>query len=193
LNVGKGTIFFFDSCQRISFHFLNQSSSKPLPTGRKEETPKKTLKMEQKKKLIFLNFLGENLRPRKRGKKAFFQKTATTFRCSVCRGQGDQIGRIFAFWANFRLLGDNCLSALFFNYRSRQNVRTSLSHRKKFCTNFEPKTDWATLWAIFSPTHPVTLVVEPFYGTTRAIRQIRGCQMVYFLTKISILGNFGLS
>jgi hypothetical protein len=102
-------------------------------------------------------------------------------------GEFSPFGRIFAFWATI------VFQHFFFNYRSRQNVRTSLSHRKKFCTNFEPKTGWASLWAIFSPTHPVTLVVEPFYGTTRAIRQIRGCQMVYFLTKISILGNFGLS
>jgi hypothetical protein len=80
---------------------------------KKRGDPPKNFENGAKKTFFFSIFWAKICDRENAGKKAFFQKTATTFRCSVCRGQGDQIGRIFAFWANFRLLGDNCLSALF--------------------------------------------------------------------------------
>jgi hypothetical protein len=64
-----------------------------------------------------------------------------------CSGndQGDQIGRIFA------LLGDNLLWPFFENYKRWPNFLL------RFSTGIWTKMGWASLWAIFSLTHLVTM------------------------------------
>jgi hypothetical protein len=60
--------------------------------------------------------------------------------------QGDQIGRIFAYWEVVYL--DSVLlqtQLKFFGY---------FSLGKKLCVTFYHKTGCATLWAFFSPAHP---------------------------------------
>jgi hypothetical protein len=66
--------------------------------------------------------------------------------------QGDQIGRIFAYWAivKFKLF--------YVKYKSSSNFGRTFFHRKKCCIYFDKKTGWATFWAIFSQTHLVNLV-----------------------------------
>jgi hypothetical protein len=67
--------------------------------------------------------------------------------------QGGQIGRFF------RPLGDCLLGKVFFeNYRSSSNCWAAFS-MSMFRIKFDIKTGWATFWAIFSQTRPITLVI----------------------------------
>jgi hypothetical protein len=64
--------------------------------------------------------------------------------------QGDQIGRIFAF---LRMI---FFGQFFKNYRSRPNFWLLFS-ALKITHVFLAKMGWATVWAILSQTHLVTL------------------------------------
>jgi hypothetical protein len=61
--------------------------------------------------------------------------------------QGDQIGRIFAYWA-----------IVFFG---QFYEKYSSSQKVKVIYKFRQKMGWAKLWAIFSQTHLVTLPQTP--------------------------------
>jgi hypothetical protein len=67
--------------------------------------------------------------------------------------QGDQIGRIFAFRVSvfFGLLFENYRSSLKFGHFSYNGER---------CGLILTKIGWATFWAIFSQTRPVTLFIS---------------------------------
>jgi hypothetical protein len=69
---------------------------------------------------------------------------------SVVENQGDQIGRIFAFWAIIWL--QNTLS-----YRSRPMFGGTFFHGK-INVSVLTKIGWATFWAICTQTNPVTLL-----------------------------------
>jgi hypothetical protein len=64
--------------------------------------------------------------------------------------QGDQIGRIFAHWAivNLKHLFENFKIILILGH---------FFHGKNYYVNLGKEIDWATIWAIFSQTHLVTL------------------------------------
>jgi hypothetical protein len=71
---------------------------------------------------------------------------------SCHRIQGDLFGRIFAQWANYYF------EEFVENYRSSPHFCATLyMSRYRLSIKFDKKTGWATLWAIFSQTHPVTL------------------------------------
>jgi hypothetical protein len=66
-------------------------------------------------------------------------------RCNFPRPfQGDQIGRISAYWT-IVFCGQDC-----------KNCQRS-PNPKNISINFDQYSFWATFWAIFSQTHPVTL------------------------------------
>jgi hypothetical protein len=70
--------------------------------------------------------------------------------------QGDQIGRFFAYWALFRLLGDYLLWAVFY-YRCCTILLSYFFHGQRVCINLDKK--WlGKIWAILLQTHLVTLV-----------------------------------
>jgi hypothetical protein len=56
--------------------------------------------------------------------------------------QGDQIGRIFAYWATVHF------SKMFINYRRSQHSWTIILS-KNYEVILTKKVDWATFWAIF--------------------------------------------
>jgi hypothetical protein len=66
--------------------------------------------------------------------------------------QGDKIGRVFADWAIVYF------GLLFENYKSRPNYWATFFHGET-CE----KTGWATVWAISSQTHLVTLSTPHIY------------------------------
>jgi hypothetical protein len=61
-------------------------------------------------------------------------------------------------WANFRLMGECYFVHFFDNYsRSPKYVFGATFSSVKVMHSFWRKLFWATFWAIFSQTHPVTL------------------------------------
>jgi hypothetical protein len=53
--------------------------------------------------------------------------------------QGDQIGRIFAYWANFRLLGDCFIRTVFPKSQKQPNFWATIFSGNYICTNFNKK------------------------------------------------------
>jgi hypothetical protein len=68
--------------------------------------------------------------------------------------QGDQIGRIFAYWAVYYFW------QLFDNYRRNKKIGLLFTMEQATYVLILTKKGWATFWAIFSQTHLVTLVRE---------------------------------
>jgi hypothetical protein len=74
---------------------------------------------------------------------------------SLDHGQGDQIGRILAYWAIV-----DVLRSVFITTRHRSRQKLGINS----CINCCQKKDWATFWAVFSHTHLVTLVTADDKG-----------------------------
>jgi hypothetical protein len=54
----------------------------------------------------------------------------------------------------FHPLGDCQLRAVFFKYKSDQNILASFTRGESYeCINFHQKMGWATLWATLWATH----------------------------------------
>jgi hypothetical protein len=66
--------------------------------------------------------------------------------------QGDQIGRIFAYWAIFKF------GLWFKNYRISKTFSAIFFHGTS-CVLIVTKNGWATFWPTFSQTQLVTLLV----------------------------------
>jgi hypothetical protein len=68
-------------------------------------------------------------------------------------GQGDQIGRFFAYW------GD-CLPTLGFGLKNCKSIANfeAFFHSTSNVLILAKEIGWATFWATFPQTHPVTLI-----------------------------------
>jgi hypothetical protein len=64
--------------------------------------------------------------------------------------------------------------------------------RQKFRINFDPKMDWATFWAIFSPTHLVTLLASDTKTKSCFVSSSpKPTDMVIAMHSDVEIGNFG--
>jgi hypothetical protein len=80
----------------------------------------------------------------------FFTKKSSSHSGVACGDQGGQIGRNFAYWAIFLLLGS------FFKLSKVAQI-LGIPFSTVMSDVILTKKDWAALWAIFLQTHLVTL------------------------------------
>jgi hypothetical protein len=91
--------------------------------------------------------------------------------------QGDQVGRIFAFWATVYLLW----AVFFINYQSSLHFWATFS-KCKVMQYFFQKMGWATFWAIFRPL--ATLILN-----RRTVELLPLCLFIHFWMNNAAVGH----